>query len=85
MIKFTAGGKGGRTLVGLGITEKNVERLKLGHPIHIMGIEMGLPFDITIFYGKDEQTIAADLRRAGLIDPEKTILHDTSQKPRTRQ
>jgi hypothetical protein len=86
MIKFKASrGKDGRELIGFGLTEKNVEALKRGEPIDIFGAEWGAPFDVVIFYGKDEQTMAADMRKAGLIDPEKTVLHDTSTKKTTRQ
>jgi hypothetical protein len=82
MIKFkAASGRRGRELVGFGITEKNVENLKKGNPIFIMAEEMNLPFDVTIFYGKDENTIASDLRKAGYIDPEHTVIHKT---PRSR-
>jgi hypothetical protein len=83
MIKFRATSANGRELVGFGLTEKNVEQLKKGNPVFVMGVEMGLQFDVTIFYGKDEQTIAADMRKAGMIDPEKTVIHDTSKKSRS--
>jgi hypothetical protein len=81
MIKFKAAGSSDREIVGFGLTEKNIEHLKKGNPIFVMGLEMGLPFDVTIFYGKDEQTMAASLCRSGLID-EKTVIHDTGKKVR---
>jgi len=83
MIKFKANA-GGRELVGFILTEKNVEQLKKGHPIDIKAEEFNIPFDILIAYGKDEQTIARDLRKAGMIDPERTVIHDASEK-KTRQ
>lgn len=85
MIKFKAGARAGHTaLVGFGLTAKNVEQLKLGNPIHVMGVELDLPFDVMIFFGETEQAIYAELRKHGLIDPEKTVLHDTSDKPKKR-
>ena len=84
MIKFKVTGTSGRQLVGLGITALNVEALKHGQPIHIMGTEMGLPFDITIFYGATERKIFDELKKAGLIDPEHTVIHDTMDKPKPR-
>jgi hypothetical protein len=82
MIKFKAASSSGREILGFGLTEQNIQQLKKGNPVFVMGPEMGLPFDVTIIYGKDEQTMAADLRKAGLIDPEKTVIHDTGKKPR---
>ena len=86
MIKFTAGNtKTGRPLVGIGITAKNVEQLKLDRPINIWGVELGVPFDILLFYGETEQMLADQLRAAGMVDPEKTIVEDHLNKPKTRQ
>jgi len=85
MIKFKATQGNGREVIGFGLTAKNVEQLKLGRPISIWGAEFGIPFDVMIFYGETEQTIADMFRKHGLIDPEKTVIHDTSDKKRTRQ
>jgi len=85
MIKFTARAANGRQIAGFGITEKNVEQLKKGYPIMIWGHDIGVPFDIMIYYGETEQILADQLRDAGMIDPNKTVIHDTSQKPKTRQ
>jgi len=83
MIKYTAGREGGGlALVGFALTAKNVEELKRGHPIFVMGAEMGLPFDVAISYGETEQEIYADMKKAGAIDPERTVLHDTSRRKR---
>jgi len=83
MIKFKAGDPP-KQIVGFGLTEKNVEQIKAGHPIHVMGVELSIPFDVMIFYGKDEREIADMFRQEGLIDPERTVLHDTTDKPRRR-
>lgn len=61
MIKFR-GMRGERGLIGLGLTEGNVERLKKNEPIHVNGAEMGLSYDILIFYGKDAAEIIANMR-----------------------
>lgn len=84
MIKFKAGGRG-REVVGFGITARNVEMLKAGNPVIVHREEMNLPFDVMIFYGETERDIANELKKHGLIDPEKTVIHDTSDKPKTRQ
>lgn len=65
MIKFVATRKdGGGKLVGLGIEEGNVERLREGKPIHLdlrdMGIEQ--PIEILIFYGKTFKDLEALVR-----------------------
>ena len=84
MIKFKAGRKGGRDLVGFGLTETNIDELKAGHPIYIMADEMALPFDVTIFYGKNEAEMAKKMMEAGLIG-EDTIIHDSRGKKKIRQ
>ena len=45
MIKFRAG-----ELLGFGISEENVNRLKAGQPIYIDLSEMGLSGEMLIFY-----------------------------------
>jgi len=55
MIKFRAQGKN-RTLFGFGLTDKNIELLKEGHPIKIEMEDLGVRgLDITIFYGGDDE------------------------------
>jgi len=85
MIKFKAGNtKTGRELIGFGLTAKNVEQLKAGNPVHVMGVEMGIPIDVMIFYGETEQDMTRMLIKEHLIDPERTVIHDTSNKPRSQ-
>lgn len=59
MIKFIgADGK----LIGFGLSEENVKRLKDGMPIKINGEEVGLRgYVFTIFYGETEEKMAAEL------------------------
>lgn len=58
MIKFKAMAKNGRTLLGFGITDKNIELLKEGHPIKMDMLDLGLKgLDITIFYGHTDKAM----------------------------
>lgn len=77
MIKFTAD-RAGRTLIGLGISAGNVQRLKEGKPIHIHLEELNLPWkaDIMIMYGETEQALADELEE--FISPE-TVVHKESK------
>lgn len=57
MIKFTVDTKDGK-LVGLGIAEANVRRLKKGQPIKVDLQEIGLgEGSIGIFYAKTEREL----------------------------
>ena len=73
MIKFTAE-RDGNPLLGLGITGENVRRLMLGKPILVRLADVGCESDklkeVAIFFGPTEQTIVADLVKAGLIKPD---------------
>jgi hypothetical protein len=60
MVKFKA--TGDRNLIGLGLSEENVKRLKEGMPIFIEKEKLEIPFDILIFYGKTEKDIENDLK-----------------------
>jgi hypothetical protein len=63
MVKFKMTSDKGRSIYGLGITEKNIEMLQLGKPIHVHGEEIGLGnTEIVVFYGKDERAIADVLK-----------------------
>lgn len=60
MVKFT-GGSGEHKIVGLGISEQNVQMLKQGHPIIVHGSDLGIGEDILIMYGETEDTIKEQL------------------------
>jgi hypothetical protein len=73
MIKFAATTKDG-LLLGLGITQFNVDKLKAGAPMHIKLREMFVndqtgigsilgEAEIMIFYGEDEDSMQAELQR----------------------
>ena len=64
MIKFKAG-----DLIGFGLSEGNIQKLKEGKPIAINMQEMGIEnMRIIIMYGKTEQDIQSEL--SDFIGPE---------------
>ena len=71
MIKFRAG-----SLIGLCITERNVELLKQGKPIFVDLREMGLEGEIIVIYGETESDISKQL--APFIDNETHIHADNN-------
>jgi len=40
-------------LIIVGLEEKNLEKLRAGQPFHHHMQEVGAPFELVIFYGKD--------------------------------
>jgi hypothetical protein len=62
------------SLVLIGLEERNLEKLREGKPYHRHGAEVGLPFDIVIFYGKTEDDIVSTMEQ--LSGPE-TVTIDT--------
>jgi hypothetical protein len=75
MIKFRAMQENGRELVGLGLSDNNLDKLRQGMPIAIGKgrNDIGLPFDILIFHGETEQDIVDKLRQEGLVDDSTTV------------
>lgn len=76
MIKFTAHGQNGRTTIGLGLSELNIQKLKEGMPINIFLFDIipNLKEEIVIFYGATEQTMKEELERLGLITEKTNII-----------
>ena len=72
MIKFVADCNG-RTLIGLGLSAGNIQRLREGKPIHVHLEEMNLPWkaEIMILFGETEQAIADELRE--FIGPQTVV------------
>lgn len=62
MIKFSSLTDHG-LLIGLGISDKNVELLKAGKPIKVNLMELGVtePIEIMIFHGETEEKMAKTL------------------------
>jgi len=57
MIKFRAG-----ELLGFGISEENVKRLKAGQPIKINLAEMGLSGEMLIFYKPTDEELVESMK-----------------------
>ncbi len=77
MIKFIATNeRTGRRLLGFGLSEGNLQRLRNDEPIHVDVSKMheDLDVDLMIFYGKTEQEMADMLKEHGLVTPE-TLIH----------
>ncbi len=76
MIKFVSRPRKNKApLVGLGLSEENIKRLKQGRPIRLDLKDLGLrPTEIMIFYGATEVDMRGELIRLGLID-DKTVEH----------
>ncbi len=65
MVKFSSTGHDDKVLLGLGISELNVRKLKEGMPIYIKDEELenltGWNGNILLLYGKTETDIAKDI------------------------
>lgn len=73
MIKFAVNTKEKGLLMGFGLSEGNIERLKAGQPIMINLEDMGLmKGSIMIFYGKTEAEMAEMLKP--FIGPETKVI-----------
>jgi len=85
MIKFMMTTDAGRKVLGIVISEGNVELLKKDNPIHFSAEEMGLidihVNEITIFYTKTEEEFKKMMVEKGYITKE-TIVHDVDKKMR---
>lgn len=76
MIKFRAD-RDGEPLYGFGLSDKNLELLRKGKPIHVQLGPMGGVGSVFIFSGPTEQDMADDLQAMGLITPETKVLDQT--------
>jgi translation initiation factor 2 alpha subunit (eIF-2alpha) len=66
-------------MIILGLSDKNIEKLKQDMPIKFNLKELGLPdYDVLIFTAKDEQAMYEMMK--GAIDPLKTIIKDDNAK-----
>ena len=82
MVKFTFGGDGDPTSIGLGISRENVNRLIQGKPIRVSLREMkdGLTIngDIMIYFAETEQGIVDAI--AEFIGPQTKVTIDPRLK-----
>lgn len=67
MLKFLGRDKAGNQLVGFGLSEENIRRLKLDQPIVVNMAEMGKPEwgTVLICYGKTEKDLAKIIEESG--------------------
>lgn len=81
VIKFTAKKPDGSTLVGLGLSRANCERLLAGQPIVVEAISLGLPWNgtIALFAGETEAALVRDFDRLGLIDRDTKVIGERPQ------
>lgn len=78
MIKFIGHrGGSGRSVLGIGLTRANCERLQAGQPIHFHAEQMDVASlqvqEVMIFFGETEATMEADFRKAGLLETAQVI------------
>lgn len=71
MIKFKAS-KDDKELIGFGLSEENVRKLKDGMPIHIDDSDLS-DQEILIFYGKTEKDMMDSIYRMGIIGSDTKI------------
>jgi len=62
MIKATMQTSEGKNILLLGLSKENVNKLKLGKPIHVTGSEVGLENDVLLVYGDTEAEIYKELQ-----------------------
>lgn len=65
----------GRPLLVLGLSGENMARLLDGDPIYLDTRDMGGQVHVLILGGKDEEAMAAELRKYGLVN-DQTVVHD---------
>jgi hypothetical protein len=80
MIKLYAQGRRGQDMYAFGLSEGNIQRMREGHPIHILGAEWDRPFDIMIFWGETEEKLQAMVQP--LISEETRVMDFLTNKPR---
>lgn len=77
MIKFQGTGQKGLPVVGFGLSEVNIQKLKEGMPILIDAQDtqelLGVQAQIVIFYGKTEESMQEELNTAGFSFSNRTI------------
>ncbi len=67
MVRFKAQGQDGRILLGFGLSNKNIKKLKKGEPILFSLEDFGYEnTDMTIVAGDTEESLKDDFRRMGI-------------------
>ena len=77
MVKFTVLGANGRTLLGIGLSQENLDRLKQGQPIIFTSEEISLPWkaDILIMFGNTESDMKKELKP--FLGPDTQVIDKT--------
>lgn len=74
MIRFRATAEDGSTVIGLGITDGNIDRLRQGRPIWVEGGSVGVPgVKVVIYWGRDEYDATEQV--SALLGPDTQIVH----------
>lgn len=79
MIKASAQLSDGRTLLILGLSSKNLEKLRERKPAMIDLTEFGLKGELVLMWGETEAQIFEEFKQAGVIGAD-TVIH---RGPRT--
>ncbi len=67
MIKASTTTRGGQKLIFLGLSARNLEKLKEGYPILFNAKTLGFDGEVCIAFGETEQHIVDDLKKNGLL------------------
>lgn len=68
MIKTLINAPNGTKIVGLGLSEGNIQKLKSGQPVYLHLDELGIEgIDVLIHYGKTEEAIITEFQEKGLM------------------
>lgn len=59
--------RNGKDVIGLGLSDGNIDLLRNDQPIIIDGSQMDLPHDILIFWGKTEKDMYERFKNEGLL------------------
>lgn len=82
MIKFkTNHSISGLPVLGLGLSDRNIELLKQRRPVLVDGREMGIDFDVFLFWEPTESDIINVLHEKGLINDQDFELIIEGPKP----
>ena len=81
MIKFHATNpQNGRTILGLGLSHGNLDRLREGKPIHFNAEDMKLAElrfnEVLIYVGETEESMRRDLAEHGYLDAATVVVEE---------
>lgn len=83
MLKFISETKSGGTLIGIGLSRRNLELLQENKPIIVSGADLGKPdVDVAIFFGETEREMVSILKENGINIKSELIKLDSFRKPK---